>query len=315
MNRRDTLLQFASSGTLVGDFIPAAFFLHFPPEHHSGRAAVGKHVEYFRKTGNDIMKIQYEHNYPRIGSITSARDWANMPVYDEDFYADQLAVVEGVVNELKRETVVIVTLYSPFMFAGQTVGEDTLIAHIAEDPAAVRKGLERIADSMSIFIRGCIERGVDGFYGSTQGGEKGRVPGSVFDEYIKPTDLMVWDVYKDKTEFNILHVCDYVAPYESFDRYLEYPGQIVSAPSELDGRDVSGEEIARLFGRPFFGGMQRLGVISTGPVDAVRAEAREAIESGPPSMILGADCTLAADTDWANIAAATSVAHSTRPAS
>ena len=56
------------------------------------------------------------------------------------FYADQLAVVEGVVNEVKNETVVIVTLYSPFMFAEQTVGADVLARHIEDDPVAVAKG-------------------------------------------------------------------------------------------------------------------------------------------------------------------------------
>ncbi|TVQ23909.1 MAG: hypothetical protein EA382_09065 [Spirochaetaceae bacterium] len=314
MNRRETLLELARTGRLTGDRVPAAFFLHFPDEFHSGRAAVDKHVEYFRATGNDIVKVQYEHTFPKRDDIASARDWASMPVYDEAFYADQLAVVEGVVNKLKAEAVVIVTLYSPFMFAEQTVGADVLSRHLEDDPAAVAQGLERIVESMAIFIRGCIARGVDGFYGSTQGGEKARLPAGVFDDYVKPTDLMVWDLYKDTTEFNVLHVCDYVAPYESFDRYREYPGQIVSAPTDIDGRRVSGSEIARIFDRPFFGGMERLGVLSTGPVDAVHAEARAAIEAGPSAMILGADCTLAADTDWTNIAAATGVAHSTHPA-
>ena len=114
------------------------------------------------------------------------------------FYADQLAVVEGVVNEVKNETVVIVTLYSPFMFAEQTVGADVLARHIEDDPVAVAKGLERIVESMAIFIRGCIARGIDGFYGSTQGGEKGRFPACVFDDHVKPTDLMVWDLYKQR---------------------------------------------------------------------------------------------------------------------
>ena len=55
--------------------------------------------------------------------------------------------------------------------------------------------------------------------------------------------------------------------------------------------------------------MERLGVISKGPADAVRAAARDALEAGPRAMILGADCTLAASTNWDNIAAATETAH------
>ena len=82
-----------------------------------------------------------------------------------------------------------------------------------------------------------------------------------------------------------------------------------TSPTHLASGSLSGRQIGALFDRPFLGGMERLGPLSTGPADAVRAEARAAIETGPETMILGADCTLAADAPWKNIAAATEVAH------
>ncbi|MFW5689117.1 MAG: hypothetical protein ACOC1U_06020, partial [Spirochaetota bacterium] len=127
--------------------------------------------------------------------------------------------------------------------------------------------------------------------------------------YVRPADLAVWELFRARTSCNVLHVCDYEGPYENFDRYLDYPGQIVSAPNEVGGEPVSGAEIARRFGRPFMGGMERLGVISSGPTGRIEEEARAALETGPETMILGADCTLRASTDWSNIAAATAVAH------
>ena len=312
MNTRDRLLLLAAEGRPADVHLPAAFFLHFPEDCHTGDAAVGKHIEYYRATGNDLMKVQYEHKYPLLEEIQRPEDWRKMPCYDESFYADQLDVVDGVVRELKKETVIIVTLYSPFMFAGHVVGKERLLQHFAENPDAVRRGLDTIVASMEHLIRGCIARGVDGFYASTQGGEIGRLPADVFDAFVRPTDLAVWDAFRDRTPFNVLHVCDYAAPYADFDRYVDYPGHIVSAPNEVGGRPISGQEISELFDRPFLGGMERLGVISNGPLEAIRREAAAAIESGPEAMILGADCTLAADTPWANIRAATDVAHTRR---
>jgi uroporphyrinogen decarboxylase len=309
MTKKDRLLHLAHEGSLADDYVPAAFFLHFPSEFHTGRAAVDKHVEYFRATGNDIMKIQYEHKYPLLDSIRRSHDWTNMPCYGEEFYADQLEVIGGIVKEIGDEAVVIVTLYSPLMFAGQTVGKEALPRQFEDDPEAVRKGLDVIVESMGHFIRGCIDRGVDGFYASTQGGEQGRLPDGVFEAHIRPTDLAAWDHFRDRTRFNVLHVCDYEAPYASFDTVVDYPGHIVSAPNEVGGKPFTGREAAELFGRPFLGGMERLGVISTGPTDAVPEAARAALEAGPEAMILGADCTLDAGTDWKNIAAATAAAH------
>ncbi|MFW5685095.1 MAG: uroporphyrinogen decarboxylase family protein [Spirochaetota bacterium] len=309
MTKRERILQMAHDGKRPDDYVPAAFFLHFGEEFHAGRAAVRKHVEYFRATGNDIMKIQYEHRYPLLDAIRRSHDWTNMPCYDEEFYADQLDVVEGIVKELGNEAVVILTLYSPFMFAGHTVGKEALLRHFHDDPEAVRKGLDTIVESMGYLIRGAIERGIDGFYASTQGGEQTRLAGEVFERHIKPTDLAAWEHFTDATECNVLHVCDYAGPYATFEPYADYPGHIVSAPTEVGGAHVSGREIGELFGRPFLGGMERLGVISTGPRDKIPAAARAAIDDGPDAMILGADCTLSASTDWENIAAATGVAH------
>jgi len=309
MTNRERLLYLAREGSLADDYLPAAFFLHFPDDCHAGPAAVRKHVEFFNATGNDLVKVQYERRFPALADIRRPSDWARLPCYDAAFYAEPLDVVAGVVDELGGTAVVIVTLYSPFMFAGHVVGKERLLSHFAEDPAAVRSGLDVIAESLRHFVGGCIERGVDGFYASTQGGEVGRLDAELFGRYVKPTDLAVWELFRERTQFNVLHVCDYAAPYQSFEQYTDYPGHIVSAPVQLADRRLPGRDVARLFGRPFLGGLDRLGAISHGPPDAIVREAEQAIRDGPEAMILGADCTLAAGADWNDIATATGVAH------
>ena len=54
-------------------YIPAAFFIHFDPTFHFGTAAVQKHLEYFRATGMDFVKIQYEKTFPRDSRPSSGR--------------------------------------------------------------------------------------------------------------------------------------------------------------------------------------------------------------------------------------------------
>jgi len=41
MNKRDLLLSVLESGK-PQEYVPAAFFTHFPPEYHGGQAAVEK---------------------------------------------------------------------------------------------------------------------------------------------------------------------------------------------------------------------------------------------------------------------------------
>ena len=312
MNKRDALLSVLESSK-PQEYVPAAFFTHFPPEYHGGQAAVEKHLEFFRFTGMDFIKIQYERKFPPVPQIRRPEDWAKIPFYDLEFYEPQLQAVEGLVKAAKSEALVLCTLYSPLMCAGHTTSHETVTAHLSEDPDAVAKGLERITESLRLFVRECIRLGVDGFYHSTQGGEAGRFPHpGIFRDFIKPFDLSLMEEINQKCPFNILHVCDYHGGYDDLTPFLDYPGHVVNAPLLVAGQPLSGQEIARLFGRPFMGGMDRLGILATGTEEEVRAEARRVLLQAPSPFILAADCTVPPGTPWENLRAAIDEAHRAR---
>jgi len=315
MNRRDRVLELLSSERKQS-YIPAAFFLHFDESCHRGQAAVDKHLEYFRYTGMDFVKIQYELTFPIMPEIRRPADWARVPRYGRDFFAAQLEVVGGIVERVKNEALVVVTLYSPFMCAGQLVrrgekgGLEVLTEHLRESPDEVKPGLEAVTESLLLFVRECVKLGVDGFYTSTQGGEQGRFddPG-LFLEYIKPFDLLPMEEASRSCPFNILHICDYHGGYDDLSPYLDYPGQVVNSSLQLASRQISGREISRLFGRPYMGGMERHGVIVTGSEAEIRRAVREVIAGAPERFILAADCTVPSHTAWDNIRIAIDTAH------
>jgi uroporphyrinogen-III decarboxylase len=66
------------------------------------------------------------------------------------------------------------TLYSPFMSAGQCATTPVLLQHLEENPEAVKKGLEILTESQLLFVARLHQEGVDGFYTSTQGSEAKR---------------------------------------------------------------------------------------------------------------------------------------------
>ena len=96
-NKRDALLGLLNKKS-PQEYIPAAFFIHFEKSFRLGPAAVEKHLEYFRFTGMDLVKIQYERTFPPIAEIKKPEDWAKMPFYKLDFYQPQLEVVNGLVQ-------------------------------------------------------------------------------------------------------------------------------------------------------------------------------------------------------------------------
>ena len=75
MKHRDRMLSLIQD-EIVPDCIPAAFFMHFDEAHKQGQAAIDRHLEFFRQTGMDFVKIQYEQVQPAGAPIRSPRDWA-----------------------------------------------------------------------------------------------------------------------------------------------------------------------------------------------------------------------------------------------
>ncbi len=310
MNKRDAVLSLLDSGQKPA-MIPAAFFLHFDPQFRQGQPAIDKHLEYFRYTGMDFVKIQYEHSFPQLPEIQRPEDWEKMPFYKLDFYREPLEVVAGLVKAAKKEALVVLTLYSPFMMAGQvTGGQEKVTEHIQQNPEKVKRGMQVITDSLMGFVKECIRLGLDGFYTSTQGGEDGRFDSRApFDECICPYDLALMNEINRSCPFNILHVCDYHLPYRDLTPYVDYPGQVVNASLELTTGEITAGEAARLFGRPFMGGLNRKGVLATGTSEQIRGEVERVIHTAPERFILGADCTVPAGTSWDNLKQAISLAH------
>jgi uroporphyrinogen decarboxylase len=309
LDKREAVLGLIQNDD-VQEYYPGGFFIHFPGDYHIGEAAIDKHLEYFRYTGLDFVKIQYENTFPRIPAISKPSDWADMPLHNKEFYRDQLAVTEGIIKKAKNEAPVIATFYSPYACAGHTITDELLTRHLEEDPEQVKRGLEIITESLMIYVNECIRLGVDGFLQSTQGGEAGRFSDyRLFTEYVKPFDLQVGKVMEDNCPCNILHICDYLGNYDDYSAFLDYPGHIVNSSLQLTERTITTKEMYALFDRPFMGGMDRKGIMAAGTRSEITGEVNQVLSDAPEKFVLGASCTLPGDVNWDNIKTALDTAH------
>ena len=308
-SKREALLELIH-GTGKQDYYPGAFFTHFPVEDHFGPTAISKHMEYFRVTDSDLLKVQYERKFPLIESLLRPADWANIPLLKKDFYEDQLKVIEGIVKEGKSEALVIPTVYSPLSFAGHLTGYKHHIDHLNEDPEAVKKGIEIITESTLIFVKECIKLGVDGFFQATQGGEVGRFEDDqIFHDYIKPYDLVVAEEIAANGECNILHIHNGGDGYADYSAFVDYPCHIVNCGLNLNDSTVTTRDLYSQFNKPIMGGFDRDGTIYSGSKEEIEAEATSILSDAPAKFVLSATCTVPRDTDWTNIRAALDTAH------
>lgn len=309
INKRDALLELIHSSKKQ-NYYPGAFFIHFPEEDHFGPTAIDKHLDYFRFTGLDILKIQYERRFPLIESLQKPSDWSKVPLLKKDFYEEQLKVIEGIVRQGKKEALVIPTVYSPLSFAGHFTGYKHHIDHLNEDPDSVKKGLEIITESTLIFVKECIKLGVDGFFQATQGGEADRFKHDhIFEDYIRPFDIVVAQEMADHCQCNILHIHNGGNGYADYSSFHDYPGHIINCGLQLKNSRTTTKELYSQFQRPIMGGLNKAGIIYSGSKAEIENEVKQTVSNAPEKFMLGATCTVPMDINWNNIKTALDTAH------
>jgi len=312
-SKRERILQVLDQSR-PNEYVPAAFFLHF--DNKLGHKAVEDHRNFYRATGMDFVKVFYEIVVPRI-EIKSGSDWEKVPVYGEDFFAPQVAVIEDLANEFKGEAFILPTVYSPLALAQQTLGPGKDLKKLAEqNPAAFGKAVKNLALSIENYLRSARKHGADGFYVSSQGGDGNSLPLKLWNEHVRQWDKYVSEVADEIGEVNILHICDYGASFknaEALYAFADYPASIINVPLNFsDGTTLNLKEAQQRFRRPIFGGLERLGVIATGTVEEAKAQVDKVLENAPANFILGADCTVPGETDWDKLRAIIDYAHDWR---
>ena len=312
-SKRERILQVLDQSR-PNEYVPAAFFLHF--ENKLGRKAVQDHKDFYRATNMDFVKVFYEIAVPQV-DINSGSDWEKVPVYGEEFFAPQVAVIADLAREFGNEAFVLPTVYSPLALAHQTLGRGKDFKKlIAENPKAFGKAIKNLSLSIENYLRAARKAGADGFYISTQGGDGNSIPEKIWKEQVRQWDKHVSEVANEIGEINILHICDYGTPFKNAEAlydFADYPASIINVPLKFsDGSILNLKEAQKRFGRPIFGGLERLGVITKGSIEEAKAEVDKVLENASPNFILGADCTVPGTTDWENLRAIIDYAHTWR---
>ena len=297
------------AGTLDPSYAPAAFFIHFGRDEKVGDAAVQAHLKYFRESGMDILKVQFEQMVPRIREMEEGK----IEFIPKDYYKPTLEIIAALQEAEGKDAYVIPTVYSTFQVANQSLGERRIRAAAVEQPELLKAVLDSYRDALIWLIEECKKVGIEGFYMCTQGGEMKfyDIPG-FFDEFVRPYDLAVMGACARDTKMNILHICNWEGAYDDLTRYKDYPGQIVNTPMELNGEPFSLQDGIELFGRPVLGGFDRKGEFNTLSDAEVAAEVHATLEGNPAGRVMiGADCTVGS-APLANIQAAVAAAHGER---
>lgn len=287
------------------DRTPVAFWTHFPQDARTGKAMANAHVEFYRRSQGDILKVMNDNPYQLVGvsRIDQPSDWRRLrpePRHSPGRrqYLDGL---QRILDEVGHEVPVIVTVFNPFATANDnragvldfSDASFTGISHdLRADPESTLAGLRVIAESLGEFSRACIDAGAMGVFFSANGGERDRFRDEEFEKWVMATDRMVLDAARDAgAQCNVLHVC---GARQRLSAYRDYPAQIVNWAHELDNPSLQAG--ARMLGRAILGGLDAQGPLTRGSRKEIETEVRQVLASAPaPAFVLGAGCAVHGD--------------------
>lgn len=297
------------------DFIPSCFSLHFPIEKAFGEDGVKAHMDFYRQTDTDILKIMNENQVPYCGPFNDYRAYSQIPrmTMKSDFMRNQIDFTKRILDSCKDDPFTIGTLHG-VVASGvhplRKAGLDTETARtfqveaLRNEKKIVIDAFKRISDGMCELARAYIEAGVDGIYYAALGGEDRYYTDEEFHRWVEPFDKQILAAVKEAGGYSILHICKdrlNMSRYSSYSDYFDIVNWgVYEAPFSLT-------DARKMFkGKTLMGGLaNRTGVLVDGSEEEIRKAVRDVMEeAGPDRFILGADCTLATEQDLQRLSVA-----------
>lgn len=303
------------------DYVPCGFSLHFPHDKAFGEAGVKSHLDFFRESDTDIIKIMNENLVPYVGVLNSAAEYDKaIRGYSmkSDFMQAQVDFVKAILDKADNSAFSLGTLHGITASSihpiergmGYEKSREALCQYLRDDPAKMQSAMQRITDVMCDLARTYIELGVDGVYYAALGAERRYFTDEEFEKWIAPMDKQILSAIKEAGGYAFLHMCK---DGLNMERYASYADLCDVANWGVYAAPYSLEDGRKLFkGKTIMGGLpDRHGVLVDGSDDEIKKAVKDVISSfGRTGLILGADCTLATEQDMHKLAVAISACRS-----
>ena len=298
------------------DHVPAGFWLHFRPEYHGGEAMAQRHIEFYRQTGFDLLKVMNDTGYGPVGTfhVREAADWHRLEPtpLSEAHFQSHLEGLKGIVDALGAEVPIITTAFNPFReavvtlqasdpqrYPGEPEARRGLLEQLRQEPEPVLQGLQVIADDLARFYRACVvEAGAGGIYFSAKGGERDHMTDEEHARFVAPFDLYVLSEVGQVAEYLVGHFCGQSLNLE---RFRDYPVNLANWAYQSDNPTLREGKVI-LGGVSILGGLDERGPLVYGPREALQEEIDRALaEMGAQGFMLGAGCTVPEDAPLENL--------------
>jgi uroporphyrinogen decarboxylase len=290
---------------------------HFPDEDRSPQGFVEAHLRFQKQYNSDLLKLSPHGRYcsadwgSKIGPVhpvygsTSALSWPiqiasdfeNLKQLDplSGEFGLQVDGVTRVANELQFQVPMMMTIFTPFMIAGEL--DPDLITHINTAPESVEIGLKIITEVMTEFSKAVLDAGSHGLFVASQHSRFNILTDQQFKDLEMKYTLNLLQAVRNKAEFIVFHLHgDNPRFQEVSDRY---PIDGINWHSELTLPTI--EQAHKITKKTLLGGIEETQILRKGSKEDIHRMVENIQQRTSPQLILAPGCVIPIDTPIENI--------------
>lgn len=308
--------------TLAGeatDRLPVALWRHWPGDDQDATALAAAHLKWQADYDWDLLKVGPASSYSVVDwgvvdsweghiegtrkttryAITQAADWEALRPSDphRGMLATQVEALRLIGATLRGEVPFLATVFSPLSMAKHLAGNETMLSHMRQSPAAFHRGLETLTESIVSFVDAARSTGLAGIYYAVQHAAYPLLSRDEFETFGRPYDRRVLESVADLW-CNTVHLH---GTRVMFDLVADYPVPLLNwHDRETDVPLCDG--LARFPGAAS-GGVSHWTIHREGSDDLLAEVADARAQTGDRRLLLGTGCVIMTTTPLRNIRA------------
>lgn len=162
-------------------------------------------------------------------AIKDPHDWAKIKVPDlkKGALAREIEVVKRLCDHYQGDVPVLPTIFSNIVWMGEmTAGhyhQEVIVSQFKQSEKYAKMGMEVVAETNERLMEAFVDAGADGFFLGYQMGMYEKMGKEMYEECAAKYDLRNLNAIKDKTWFNLAHLCH--GDRNDTDQFMDYPVQ------------------------------------------------------------------------------------------
>ena len=303
------------------DRVPISLWRHWPVEDETSQGLAAAMVRWQREYDFDLVKFMPTGTYgvhdwgaetaysPGYGGtrmvtkfgVTAAEQWTELEPLDpaKGRLSQEVEAIRLAAVELDNSVPVLQTIFSPLTTAVKLAG-GRVYADLRVHPEQLKAGLQVIADTTIQFAQACLHAGAHGVFFATQCASYRLLSAAEYQDFGVYYDQQVLSAIQADSRLSMVHVH---GEDVMFDVMAGYPVEMINWHDRLTWPAL--HEAKERFAGLLVGGIKERRTLVDGPITAVQAQVRDAIEqTGGRRLLVGPGCVIPTNTPAEHIRAA-----------